>query len=286
MAIRIYKRTSPGRRNASVNMFTELTKKSPEKTLLAKMSKTGGRNNVGQHTNMNKGGGHKRRYRVLDWTRNFQDGKAAVVVGIEYDPNRSANIALLQYADETKGYIVAPKGLQAGQKVVASSSRVEPDVGNCMPLKFIPTGLAVHCIELEPGAGAVFCRSAGTSARLTNREGEWATLVFPSGETRQVSIECRATIGVVGNDDHNKVVLGKAGRSRHLGIRPKTRGVAKNHHEHPTGGGDGKSKHNRQPASRTGLLAKGGRTRTPGKASNKRIIRRRISKRYGVVKLK
>lgn len=285
MAIRIYKRTSPGRRNASVNTNEEVTKSTPEKTLLEKNTKTGGRNHHGVQTNWNQGGGVKRRYRIIDWKRTSEDA-VATVIGIEYDPNRSAHIALLQYADGKKAYIVAPAGLTDGNKVVASSSRVEPSVGNAMPLKYIPTGLSVHCIEIEPGSGAILCRSAGSFARLTNREENWATLVFPSGEVRQVSVDCRATIGAVGNPDHNKVVLGKAGKTRLLGIRPRVRGVARNHHNHPTGGGDGKSKHNRQGASKTGVLAKGGRTRKHGKPSNKRIIRRRVSKRYGQLKIK
>ncbi len=285
MAIRIYKRTSPGRRNASVNTHEEVTKSTPEKTLLAIHSKSGGRNHHGFQTNWNKGGGAKRRYRLIDWKR-ITDDQVATVVGIEYDPNRSSHIALIQYPGGEKAYIIAPAGLTDGMKVTSSNSRIEPSVGNAMPLKFIPTGLSVHCIELLPGSGANLCRSAGTYARLTNREDDWATLVFPSGEVRQVSVNCRATIGAVGNPDHNKVVLGRAGRARHLGHRPKVRGVAKNHHNHPTGGGDGKSKHNRQGASKSGVLAKGGRTRKHGKPSNKRIVRRRVSKRYGQLKVK
>ena len=285
MAIRIYKRTSPGRRNASVNLHSEVTKKTPEKSLLRPIHKKGGRNHHGKITVQSRGGGHKRRYRRIDWSRKKLD-VAATVVGIEYDPNRTSNIALLEYADGEKRYILAPVGLTDGATVISSSERAEPTVGNSIKLKYIPTGLNVHCIELQPGRGGQLCRSAGTYARLTNREGKWATLVFPSGETRQVSVECRATIGQVGNTDHNRVKLGKAGRARHLGRRPHTRGMAKNHHEHPMGGGDNKSSGNRPPASRTGTLAKGGRTRKPGKASNKRIIRRRVSKRYGQVKLR
>ncbi len=285
MAIRVYNRTSPGRRNASVNSFTEITKATPEKTLLEKITKNGGRNHHGKITVQSRGGGHKRRYRRIDFARK-KDGILATVIGIEYDPNRSANIALLQYADGEKRYILAPVGLTDGKTVESSADRLEPEAGNSMPLRFIPTGLNVHCVEIQQGRGGQLCRSAGTSARLTNKEGGWATLVFPSGEIRQVSLDCRATVGQVGNTDHNKVTLGKAGKSRHLGIRPHTRGVAMNHHDHPTGGGDGKSKHNRQPASKTGVLSKGGRTRKPGKPSNKRIIRRRVSKRYGQLKLR
>ncbi|MEM7681143.1 MAG: 50S ribosomal protein L2 [Planctomycetota bacterium] len=285
MAIRVYKRTTPGRRNASVNLKTEVTKQKPEKTLLAKGNKTGGRNHHGKITVQSRGGGAKRRFRKIDFGRK-KDDVAATVVGIEYDPNRSANLALLQYADGEKRYIIAPKTLTDGMVVQSSSKRLEPNVGNCMPLAHIPSGLNVCCVELQPGRGAQMCRSAGGYARLTNKEGDWATLVLPSGEIRQVHLVCRATIGQVGNSDHNRVVLGKAGRARHLGRRPHTRGMAKNHHDHPMGGGDGGSKSNRDPASKTGVLAKGGRTRTHGKASNKRILRRRVSKRYGQLKLK
>ena len=280
MAIRIYKRTSAGRRNASVNLNTEVTRNKPEKSLLRPKPKKGGRNHHGIITNQCVGGGAKRRYRVIDFKRNKLD-VPSTVLGIEYDPNRTCNIALLEYEDGERRYIIAPVGLTDGQTVLASRGLVEPKAGNTMPLKAIPSGLNVHNIELVPGKGGQLCRSAGTYARLTNKEGRWATLVFPSGEIRQISIECAATIGQVGNTDHQNVKLGKAGRSRHMGRRPHTRGVAKNHHEHPLGGGDGRSKHNRPPASRTGVQAKGGRTRKPDKASSKRIIRRRISKRYG-----
>lgn len=285
MAIRIYKRTSPGRRNASVNLFSEVTKTRPEKTLLVHNHRKMGRNHHGKITVLGRGGGNKRRYRRIDWSRKKLDVKATVI-GIEYDPNRSANIALLEYADGERRYILAPVTLTDGMTVVSASERAEPTPGNALLLKYIPTGLNVHCVELQPGRGGQMCRSAGTYARLTNREGKWATLVFPSGETRQVSVDCRATVGQVGNVDHNKVVLGKAGKSRHLGKRPHVRGMAKNHHEHPMGGGDNKSSGNRPPAQRSGTHAKGGRTRQPGKASNKRIIRRRVSKRYGQLKLK
>ncbi len=285
MAIRNYKPTTPGRRDASVNLYSEVTKKSPEKTLLSKNKKFGGRNNQGKITVQSRGGGNKQRYRRIDFSRK-KDDIAAKVIGIEYDPNRSANIALLQYEDGEKRYIIAPIGLTDGMTVVSSAEKAEPQVGNSMPLGKIPTGLNVHCIEMVPGKGAQFCRSAGTYARLTNREGKWATLVFPSGEVRQVSVDARATLGQVGNTDHNKTSLGKAGKSRHLGRRPHTRGMAKNHHEHPMGGGDNKSSGNRPPAQRSGTLAKGGRTRKPGKGSNKRIIRRRVSKRYGQLKVK
>lgn len=285
MAIRVYKRTTPGRRNASVNLYSEVTKTTPEKTLLRKKGKHGGRNVQGKITVQSRGGGNKQRYRVIDFQRK-KDDVEATVVGVEYDPNRSSNIALLEYADGEKRYIIAPVGLTDGMKVVSSADRVEPKVGNCMPIKHIPSGLNIYCVEMVAGKGAQLCRSAGNTARLSNKEGKWATIILPSGETRQVSVECRATIGQVGNTDHNKTRLGKAGKSRHLGRRPHTRGMAKNHHDHPMGGGDGGSKGNRPPAQASGTLAKGGRTRKKGKPSNKRIIRRRVSKRYGQLKIK
>lgn len=284
MAIRVYKKNTAGRRNASVNLYSEVTKTKPEKTLLRKKTKTGGRNHHGKITQQHIGGGHKQRYRVIDFKRRILDSEATVV-GIEYDPNRSCNIALVQYECGLKQYIIAPIGLTDGDKVVSSDSPCEPSPGNTMLLKHIPTGLNVHCVELVAGRGAQLCRSAGSYARLTNREGKYATLVFPSGEIRQVSVECRATIGQVGNADHQHVKLGKAGRARHLGRRPTVRGVAKNHHDHPMGGGDGRSKGNRAPSSPTGVDAKGGKTRKKYKASSKRIVRRRVSKRYGQLTL-
>jgi len=284
MAIRIYKRTSPGRRNASVNLYSEVTKKKPEKTLLKPKPKKGGRNNHGVITSRHRGGGHKQRYRVIDFGRTKKD-VAARVIGIEYDPNRTCNIALLEHEDGEKRYILAPLGLTDGQTVISSDGQVEPSVGNATKIRHIPSGLNLHNIELVPGKGGQLCRSAGTYARLTNKEGQWATLVFPSGEIRQVSLNCQATIGQVGNPDHQHVKLGKAGRARHMGRRPRIRGVATNHHDHPMGGGDGRSKGNRAPSSPTGVPAKGGRTRKRSKPSNKRIIRRRRSKRYGQLSL-
>lgn len=285
MAIRIYNKVTAGRRNASVNLNTEVTKKTPQKSLLLPQTRSSGRNNSGKITVQRRGGGHKRRYRLVDFKRN-KIGVDATVVGIEYDPNRSCHLALLEYADGERRYILAPIGITDGAKIVSAQQAAEPRSGNSMPLRFIPAGLNVHNVELVPGKGGQMCRSAGMFARLTNKEGQWATLVLPSGEIRQVSLDCRATIGQLGNLDHNKVSLGKAGRSRYLGIRPTVRGVAKAHHVHPLGGGEGRSKSNRPPASRTGVLAKGGRTRKGGKASNKRIIRRRVSKRYGQLKLR
>jgi len=280
MPIRVYNKTSAGRRNASVNMKTEVTKQKPEKSLLRPKKKTSGRNHHGVITVESRGGKHKRRYRVIDFSRSKID-MPAKVIGIEYDPNRTANLALLEYADGERRYIIAPHDLTDGVEVISTQGVAEPKVGNAMPLRSIPAGLTVHCVEMVPGKGAQMCRSAGTYARLTNKEGQWATLVFPSGEVRQVSLNCRATIGQVGNVDNSQVKLGKAGRARHMGIRPHTRGMAMQHHDHPLGGGDGRSKHNRPPASATGVPSKGGRTRKPNKASSKRILRRRVSKRYG-----
>lgn len=284
MPIRIYKPTTPGRRNASVNMHTEVTRQAPEKSLLRPLPKKGGRNNQGKITVRGRGGGHKRRYRRIDFLR-ARDDEPATVVGIEYDPNRSCHIALVAYPDGERRYIIAPKGLIDGDVVMSSSNQLEPKPGHCMPLKHIPTGLTVHNIQFEPGKASSLCRAAGSGARLTNREGRWATLVLPSGEIRQVSIECRATLGQVGNTDHQNVKLGKAGRRRWLGRRPTVRGVAKNHHDHPLGGGEGRSKGGREPASASGTKSKGGRTRPRRRWSNVRILRRRKSRRYGQLKL-
>ncbi|MBX3383603.1 MAG: 50S ribosomal protein L2 [Phycisphaeraceae bacterium] len=282
MPIRIYKKTSAGRRNASVNMHTEVTKKDPEKSLLAPITKTGGRNHTGVITSRGMGGGAKRQYRIIDFKRRDRDGIDGTVIGIEYDPNRTCHIALIQYADGVKRYIVAPAGLTDGMTISTSSTGpVEPAVGNCMCLRDIPAGLDVHCVEIIPGQGAQMCRSAGSYAKLSNKEGDYATLILPSGEVRRVPLASRATIGQVGNPDHRLRQLGKAGLSRHLGIRPKTRGIAKSHHAHPMGGGSGRSKGNRPPCGPTGVHAKGGNTRKPTKASSSLIIRRRVSKRYG-----
>lgn len=284
MAIRVYKKTTNGRRNASVNLHAEVTKKRPEKSLLRPLHKTGGRNCQGKLTVIQQGGGHKRRYRLIDFKRQ-KDDMAAVVIGIEYDPNRSCHIALIKYDDGTLRYMLAPRGLTAGDTVLSSAGAIEPKVGNCMPLKHIPTGLDLHNIEMVPGGGGVICRSAGLGARLTNKEGRTATLVMPSGEIRQVLLECRATIGVAGNPDHANVIIGKAGRNRWLGRRPRTRGVAMSHHQHPHGGGEGRSKGGQEPSNASGTQSKGGRTRRYGKSSDHLIIRRRKSRRYGQLKL-
>ncbi|MCC6283812.1 MAG: 50S ribosomal protein L2 [Phycisphaerales bacterium] len=284
MGIKVYKKTSAGRRFASVNTNEEVTKFFPEKSLLRPQTRTSGRNYSGKITVRGRGGGAKRLYRMVDFKRKDRDGIEGRVVGIEYDPNRSSHIALVQYTDGEKRYIIAPKGLKDGDVVLCSSETpVEPKPGNCMPLKFIPTGMSVHCVEMAPGRGAQLCRSAGTYARLSNREGGYATLVMPSGEIRKVLAECRATIGEVGNPDHFNRRLGKAGINRHLGVRPKTRGVAKSHNAHPLGGGSGRSKGNRAPCGPTGVEAKGGRTRNRKKPGADLIIRRRRSVRYGQV---
>lgn len=284
MAIRVYKPTTNGRRNMSVNLHVEVTKRKPEKTLLRPLKKSGGRNNQGKITVHGRGGGHKRRYRMIDFRRT-KDDMPATVIGIEYDPNRSCHIALLRYEDGSLRYIISPRGLKDGTVVESSARQIEPKAGNCMPLRYIPTGLTVHNVEFEPGKGGKLCRSAGTGARLSNKEGRWATLVLPSGEIRQVSIECRATLGQVGNTDHQNVKLGKAGRSRWLGRKPKVRGVAMSHADHPLGGGEGRSKGGREPVSASGTKSKGGRTRAKGKWTDARILRRRKSKRYGQLKL-
>ncbi len=284
MPIRIYKPTSAGRRNASVNTHAEVTRSSPEKSLLLPLKRGSGRNQRGIITVQGRGGGHKRRYRKIDFKRN-KDGMTATVVAIEYDPNRTCHIALLEYEDGEKRYILAPRGVMTGAKLLSSADAIDPNNGNCMPVKHIPTGLALHNIEFEPGKGGAMCRSAGMEARLTNKEGRWATLVLPSGEIRQDALECRATIGQIGNQDHQTIKLGKAGRNRWKGRRPKTRGVAKSHHAHPLGGGEGRSKGNRPPASESGTLAKGGKTRHRNKWSNARILRRRRSRRYGQLTL-
>ena len=285
MAIRVYKPTSNGRRNASVNLNSEVTKTTPENSLLAPIKKKGGRNHSGKITVRGRGGGAKRRYRKIDFRRRDRDGIKGTVVGIEYDPNRSSHIALIQYEDGVKRYIPAPVGLKDGASVYSlpdGATEIEP--GNCMPLRFIPLGMSIHCVELTRGRGGQICRSAGVSARLMNREGDYATVLLPSGELRRIHADCRATLGQVGNTDHQLRRLGKAGISRHLGRRPKVRGVAMSHHEHPLGGGEGRSKGGRPPVSASGTLSKGGGTRNRKKPSQDLIIRRRKSKRYGQLK--
>ena len=275
MAIRQYKPVTPGRRQGSVSDFAEITdrKRKPEKSLLLPKKKTGGRNNQGVTCTRFRGGGHKQKYRIIDFKRNH-DGLVATVISIEYDPNRSSRIALLEYQDGEKTYILAPEGLAAGDKVM-SGEDVEPKIGNCMPLKKIPLGLIIHNVELQPGHGGQVCRSAGTKATLTAREGKWAQITLPSGEVRRVSNECRATIGMIGNTDHMNVSLGKAGRARWMGRRPHNRGTSMNPVDHPMGGGEGRTGGGRNPCGPTGVLAKGGKTRQKRKPSNSSIVRRR-----------
>lgn len=285
MGIRKYKPTSAGRRNASVSDFDSLTKGvSPQKSLLRPLIKTGGRNNQGKITARHRGGGHKRRYRVIDFHRD-KDGVPAKVHSIEYDPNRTARIALLHYIDGEKRYILAPDGLNTGDRL-QSGPDAPPAVGNCLPLKNIPLGTSIHNIELLPGRGGRMCRSAGSSATLIAREASWAQLTLPSGEIRRVPTACRATIGKVGNADHMAIVLGKAGRKRWLGRRPHVRGTAMNPIDHPHGGGEGRTKGGRHPVSPTGVPAKGGSTRQRRKPSNSAIVRRRRSRRYGQLRIK
>ena len=284
MGIRKYKPTTPGRRNASVSDFAEITPGAqPEKRLLRPLVKTGGRNNQGKITSRHRGGGHKRRYRLIDFRRN-KDRVPAKVHSVQYDPNRSARVALLHYVDGEKRYIIAPDGLQPGDTVI-SGPEAPAHVGNCLPLSKIPLGMSVHNIELQAGRGGVLCRSAGTSATLMAREANWAQISLPSGEIRRVPADCRATIGATSNADHMGVVLGKAGRKRWLGRRPHVRGTAMNPIDHPHGGGEGRTKGGRHPVSPQGHSAKGGSTRQRRKPSNKAIVRRRRTKRYGQQKL-
>ena len=281
MAVIKYKPTSPGRRASSVNDFAELTDKHkrPEKSLCERICRKGGRNHHGRITARHRGGGARKIYRKIDFKRN-KDGITGKVLAIEYDPNRTCHIALIEYADGVKSYVLAPAGLTAGDEVENGPS-AEPKVGNTLPLRNIPTGMDVHNIELNAGQGGKFARSAGASARLLSRSDSWAIIVLPSGEMREVRVECRATIGQIGNVEHQNLRWGKAGRTRHRGRRPHVRGTAKNPVAHPLGGGEGRSGGGRHPCSPTGVLAKGGRTRSRTKVSNKRILRRRKSKRYG-----
>ena len=274
MPIRKYKPTTPGRRGASVSDFSETTRGKPEKSLTRPLKKRAGRNAYGRITARHQGGGHKRQYRLVDFKRN-KDGIPAKVATIEYDPNRTARIALLHYADGEKRYILAPQGLEVGHRIVSGSGAdIRP--GNALPLASIPVGTIVHAVELKPGAGAKMARSAGVGVQLLAKEGGSATLRMPSGEIRLVDAKCRATVGVVGNPEHELVSLGKAGRGRWLGKRPSVRGVAMNPVDHPLGGGEGKSSGGRHPVSPWGK--KEGRTRKP-KPSDKLIVRRRGKRR-------
>ena len=264
--------------------FAELTPGAkPPKKLTKPKRRTSGRNNQGKITARHRGGGHKRRHRLIDFRRN-KDGVPAVVNSIQYDPNRTARIALLFYVDGEKRYIVAPDGLKPGDRVVSGPGS-PPSVGNCLPLSEIPLGTEIHGIELHPGRGGVLCRSAGAKATLAARDADWAQINLPSGEIRRVPSSCRATIGAIGNPEHMAIVLGKAGRKRWLGRRPHVRGTAMNPIDHPHGGGEGRTKGGRHPVSPTGKPAKGGSTRKKHKPSNRAIVRRRRSKRYGALKI-
>lgn len=271
MGIRKLKPNTPGQRLRSVSDFAEVTKSRPEKSLLRQHSSTGGRNSAGEMTVRNRGGGHKRRYRLIDFKRN-KHNVPAVVHSIEYDPNRTSRIALLFYKDGEKRYILAPEGLNVGMTVVAGET-AEPTVGNAMLLKNVPLGTYVHNIELNPGKGGAIARSAGASAQLVGRDGKYAVLRLPSGETRLVLQMCMATIGKIGNSEHFNIDLGKAGRNRWLGRKPRVRGVAMNPVDHPMGGGEGRSSGG-HPRSRNGIPAKGYKTRSPKKSSNRFIIKR------------
>jgi large subunit ribosomal protein L2 len=272
MAIKKLKPVTPGTRFRVAPAFDEITKSKPEKSLLAPIKKSGGRNNTGKMTARYIGGGHKRRLRIVDFQRN-KFGVPATVKAIEYDPNRTARLALLYYADGAKAYIIAPEGLQVGQTVI-SGEKVAPEVGNAMPMANIPMGTIIHNVELKPGKGGAMARSAGGYAQIVARDERYVTVKLPSGEMRLVLGTCMATVGTVSNADHMNVVLGKAGRKRWLGVRPRTRGVAMNPVDHPMGGGEGRSSGG-HPRSRKGLLAKGKKTRSPKKYSNKFIISKR-----------
>lgn len=276
MGIKKYKPTSAGRRHGSVLDFSELSKVKPEKSLLRPLKKTGGRNNHGRITCRRRGGGHKRRYRVIDFKRRKLDVPARVAT-IEYDPNRSANIALLHYADGEKTYIIAPLGLSVGDTIM-SGPNAEPNAGNAMALADIPVGLQIHNVELTAGRGGQICRTAGSYAQLMAREGNYAVVLLPSGELRRIHVRCMATIGRIGNTDHQNVKLGKAGRRRHMGRRPKVRGTAMNPVDHPMGGGEGRTAGGRHPCGPTAVLSKGGRTRRRNHPSDRFIIRRRKKK--------
>ncbi len=283
MAIRKYKPTTPGRRGSSVADFAEITRTTSEKSLTEPLPKKGGRNNQGRITSRFMGGGHKRLYRIIDFRRDKLNIPAKVAT-IEYDPNRTARIALLHYVDGEKRYILAPNGLAVGAQVVSGpGADILP--GNALPLRGIPLGTTIHNIELKRGNGGQMVRSAGAAAQLMAKEGEYAQVRLPSGEVREVHIECYATIGQVGNLEHENVSIGKAGRNRWLGWKPHNRGVAMNPVDHPMGGGEGRTSGGRNPCSPTGKLAKGGKTRRRRKPSNSAIIRRRKSVRYGQLKI-
>ncbi len=274
MGIKTYNPYTPSRRHMTGSDFSEITKSTPEKSLTTSLKKNAGRNNQGKITVRHHGGGSRRKYRIIDFKRN-KDGVPATVRSIEYDPNRTANIALISYADGAKAYIIAPEGLKVGQTIM-NGPEAEVRVGNCMPLEKIPVGTMIHNIELHPGRGGQMVRSAGNAAQMMAKEGKYATLRLPSGEMRMVPINCRASIGVVGNGDHNLISYGKAGRIRHMGIRPTVRGSVMNPNDHPHGGGEGKAGIGRPgPSTPWGKPALGLKTRKKNKQSNKLIVRRR-----------
>ena len=278
MAVRHLKPTSAGRRWQTVSDFSEITTDKPEKSLLEPLPKKAGRNNNGRITTRHQGGGNKRKYRVIDFKRR-KDGVPATVASIEYDPNRSARIALLHYADGAKAYILAPEHLKVGYKVLSGEKDVDIMPGNCMPLSEIPVGTFVHAVEFQPGKGAAIARSAGTSVQLMGKDNGYAILRMPSSELRRVLLTCRATIGVVGNAEHSNIVIGKAGRQRWRGVRPTVRGPVQNPDDHPHGGGEGKNHTSGRPSlSPWAKPSKGAKTRNPKRASNRLIIRRRRSK--------
>lgn len=274
MPTKKYRPYTPSRRFMTTSTFAEITEDTPEKSLLKPQKRTGGRNNRGRTTSRFRGGGHKRRYRVIDFRRYDKAGVPAKVASIEYDPNRSANIALLHYRDGEKRYILAPERLDVGSYIV-SGADVEPVVGNALPLRFIPVGTVVHNVELTPGKGAQLARSAGTSTQIQGRDGNYVTVRLPSGELRRVHGECYATVGVVGNSDHKNLVIGKAGRKRWMGRKPHQRGRAMNPVDHPHGGGEGRTSSGRPPVSPWGQQAKGLKTRKRRKGSSKFIVSRR-----------
>ncbi len=276
MAIRKYKPTTPGRRGSSVSDFAEITRSTPEKSLLRPLSKSGGRNAHGRITTRHRGGGHKRAYRLIDFRRLDKDGIPAKVAHIEYDPNRTANIALLHFADGEKRYIIAPKGIAQGTRI-ESGTGADIKPGNNLPLRSIPTGTTIHAVELRPGGGAKLARAAGMSIQLLGKEGSYAVLRMPSGEIRRVDVRCRATVGEVGNAEQSNINWGKAGRMRWKGRRPTVRGVVMNPVDHPHGGGEGKTSGGRHPVSPWGKPE--GRTRKPNRPSDKLIVRRRGKKR-------
>ena len=276
MGIRLYKPVTAGRRGGSVSDFADCTRPQvnrPEKSLVVPRKKTGGRNNHGVVCSRFRGGGHKKMYRLVDFRRQ-KENVWATVESVEYDPNRSARIALIKYEDGDKAYILAPDGLKAGDRVI-SGGDCEPKPGNCMSLRKIPLGTTIHNLEITPGRGGQVCRSAGTAAVLSAREGDWAQVTMPSGEVRRVHIDCRATVGTISNADHMNISLGKAGRKRWMGRKPHNRGTSQNPVSHPMGGGEGRTAGGRHPCGPTGVLSKGGKTRKKRKPSNKAIIRRR-----------